>query len=145
MFTLAEVRDWTAAKRGLWLSQIGLITLEPGLAWHWTWIALLGALLITAGVVSSAHGLLPVIATRKMRRVDPGLGAFFIGVITLSAAAIAGVALVAPRSPWGSSPGGFGAMVYGVLVIAVGLLPCTAGMLCKIVPFLTWMRAYGPR
>ncbi|HWL16188.1 MAG TPA: hypothetical protein VNR00_11320, partial [Opitutus sp.] len=29
--------------------------------------------------------------------------------------------------------------------IGGGLLPCIAGMMCKIVPFLTWMRAYGPR
>jgi hypothetical protein len=145
MFTLAEVRDWTTAKRGLWLSQTGLLILEPGLAWSWAWISAVGAALITAGVASSARALLPVIATRKKRRIDPGLGAFFIGAGTLVLAAIAGLALVAPRSPWGSAPGGFSAMIYGVLVIAGGLLPCTAGMLCKIVPFLTWMRAYGPK
>ena len=36
-------------------------------------------------------------------------------------------------------------MVYAVLGLAGGLLPCIAGMMCKVVPFLTWMRAYGPR
>ncbi len=36
-------------------------------------------------------------------------------------------------------------MVYAVLGLAGGLLPCIAGMMCKIVPFLVWMRAYGPR
>lgn len=35
-------------------------------------------------------------------------------------------------------------MIYALLGILGGLLPCVAGMMCKVVPFLTWMRAYGP-
>ena len=36
-------------------------------------------------------------------------------------------------------------MVYAILVLVGGLLPCIAGMMCKVVPFLTWMRAYGSK
>ncbi|HEU5078442.1 MAG TPA: hypothetical protein VFT72_04480 [Opitutaceae bacterium] len=144
MFTLGEVRDWRLAKLGQWLVQGGLLVLAPALAWHLSWIALIGAGAIASGVLCSAIGLGLAMASRKKRQIDIGLRVFLFGGIALCAAAIAGVILVAPGSPWGSAPGGFGAMVYAVLALGMGLLPCIAGMLCKIVPFLTWMRAYGP-
>jgi hypothetical protein len=52
--------------------------------------------------------------------------------------------LVWPTTRGGSAPGGFSAMVYAVIVVLGGLLPVFVGMMCKIIPFLTWMRAYGP-
>jgi hypothetical protein len=145
MFTLGEVRDWRPANRGLWLSQAGLLGLVPALAWHLAVPALLGALAIAAGMMVSASGLRRALATRKKRALDPGVRAFLRGGLGACAAAVAGLVLLAPGTPWGSTPGGFSAMVYAVLVVVGGLLPCIAGMLCKIVPFLTWMRAYGPK
>jgi hypothetical protein len=145
MFTLGEVRDWRLPKAGLALSQTGLLCLAPALVMHATWLAFFAALAIAAGLCCSAIGLRRALATRKKRALDPGTRAFLRGGAGLCAASIAGVALVAPGSPWGSVPGGFSAMVYAVLGIAGGLLPCIAGMMCKVVPFLTWMRAYGPR
>src|SRR4026209_407587 len=56
-----------------------------------------------------------------------------------------GVVLAWPTTPGSAAPGGFGAMVYAVLVIVGALLPVIAGLMCKIVPFLPWMRAYGPK
>lgn len=144
MFTLGEVRDWRLANTGLWLAQGGLVVLAPALAWALGPLALAGALAIAAGIVCSAIGLHRALATRKKRALDPGVRAFLIGGLGVGAAAWAGVLLVAPGTPWGSVPGGYSAMVYGVLGLAGGLLPCIAGMMCKIVPFLTWMRAYGP-
>ena len=145
MFTLGEVRDWQAAKTGLWLSQLGLIGLAAALAWHIGPIAVLSGLTITAGLIFSGFGLSRALATRKKRTFDPGVSSFLRGGAGLGIAAVAGVVLVAPGTLWGSAPGGFNAMVYAILIIFGGLLPCIAGMMCKIVPFLTWMRAYGPR
>jgi hypothetical protein len=145
MFTLGEVRDWHLPNIGLWLSQAGLVGLMPGLAWHLGPLALLGALAITTGMICSAAGVRRALATRRKRALDPGTRSFLRGGLGACASGLAGLALVAPGLPWGSAPGGFNAMVYAVLMVAGGLLPCIAGMMCKIVPFLTWMRAYGPR
>jgi hypothetical protein len=145
MFTLGEVRDWRLARRGLWLSQCGLLGLAPGLAWHFTWLAVFSAVAIAAGMVCSAVALARALATRKKRHLDAGTRTFLQGGVGVILAALGGLALVVPGSPWGSAPGGYSAMVYAVLVVGGGLLPCIAGMMCKIVPFLTWMRAYGPK
>lgn len=144
MFTLGQVHDWRLAKWGQWSVQAGLLVLAPGLAWHRSWVALAGAIIIACGMTCSAVGLVQALATRKKRQFDVGLSVFLAGGIFLCLATLAGVVLVAPGTPWGSMPGGFGAMVYAIFALGLGLLPCIAGMLCKIVPFLTWMRAYGP-
>lgn len=145
MFTLGEVRDWWLANIGLGLSQFGLLVLAPALAWHVEPLALFGAVAITAGMVCSGAGLRCALATRKKRALDSGTRSFLRGGVGICVSGLAGLLLVAPGSPWGSAPGGFNAMIYAVLVVVGGLLPCIAGMMCKIVPFLTWMRAYGPR
>jgi hypothetical protein len=144
MFTLGEVRDWKLANTGLWFSQLGLLVLAPALVWQINALALLCALAITTGMICSAVGLKRALATRKKRSLDPGTQAFLRGGIGLCIAAVAGIVLLSPLSN-GSAPGGPSANVFAVLVIIGGLLPCIAGMMCKIVPFLTWMRAYGPR
>lgn len=145
MFTLGEVRDWRLPTRALWLSQLGLLSLAPGLAWHLAPFAVAGAAAITTGMIGSGVALRRALATRKKRALDPGTRAFVRGGVVVCGSGVAGLALVLPATPWGSAPGGFSAMVYAVLAIGGGLLPCIAGMMCKIVPFLTWMRAYGPR
>ena len=145
MFTLADVPDWRLVRTGLWLSQIGLFGLAPALAFNAGYVAALFGAAILAGLVVSGIAFKWTLATRKKRALDPGIKAFVRGAATLGLIALAGLALVWPTSPWGSAPGGFGAMVYAVCLFAGGLLPLFTGMLCKIVPFLTWMRAYGPK
>ena len=145
MFTLGDVRDWRLANAGMWSSQLGLAALAPALVWQIGSLTLLGAAAIVAGMILSAVGLAQALATRKKRALDPGTRSFLRGGIGLCVAGIAGVVLVVPGTPWGSAAGGFNAMVYAVLAVVGGLLPSIAGMMCKIVPFLTWMRAYGPR
>ncbi|MBP9914522.1 MAG: hypothetical protein KBF26_14070 [Opitutaceae bacterium] len=144
MFTLGEVRDWRLANGGLWLSQAGLLGLTPAFVWHLTLLAQLSAFAITLGVVCSGVGLWRALATRKKRVLDAGTQSFLRGGVGVALAAAVGQALL--FSGEGSSGvGGFRAMFYAVLIVFGGLLPCLAGMMCKIVPFLTWMRAYGPR
>ena len=145
MFTMGEVRHWWMAKTGLWLSQLGLVALVPGFIWHWEWVAFAGALAASSGLIFSGLGLKRALATRKKRRLDPGLAAFLRGGLALCAAAYTGTALAWPGSTRGLAVGGFNPMIYALLGILGGLLPCVAGMMCKVVPFLTWMRVYGPR
>ncbi len=135
MFTMGEVKHWWMAKAGLWLSQGGLMALIPALIWTFPIAAFAGAAAIGAGLVMTGLGLRRTLATRKKRRLDPGLVAFLCGWIGLCIAAFVGTAFIFS----GANP-----VIYALLGILGGLLPCVAGMMCKVVPFLTWMRAYGP-
>lgn len=145
MFTLGHVPDWRLARVGLWLSQLGLLGLAPALSCHAGYaVAGFGAL-IFLGMIASGFALHQTLRTRKKRSLDPGVSAFIRGLVALVISAMLGLLLVWPTSPWSSAPGGLSAMVYAGLLLAGGLLPMIAGMMCKIVPFLTWMRAYGPR
>lgn len=145
MFTLGEVRDWRPAKAGLWLSQLGLLGLVPSLAWDSGPAAALFGSAVAAGFACSGWGLWRALAARRKRPLDPGVRAFARGMATLAAAGWIGVTLIGTGSRGDLSAAGPGAMAYGVIAVAGVLLPCVAGMMCKIVPFLTWMRAYGPR
>lgn len=145
MFTLGSVPNWRPVRIGLWCSQIGLLVLTPALAWHRGWISFAAAALILIGLASSGYALRLTLATRKKRQLDHGVRAFAFGGVALVCAAAAGLWLLAPSTRAGSMPGGMSANVYGVWLIGGGLLPAIAGMLNKIVPFLTWMRAYGPK
>jgi hypothetical protein len=145
MFTLGDVPDWRPVRAGLWCSQIGLLGLAPALALHAGYAAAGSGALILVGLISSGWALKQALATRKKRLLDPGVWAFLRGLAGLVVAAVLGLLLAWPSTPWNSTPGGFGAMVYAVIVFGAALLPVIAGMMCKIVPFLTWMRAYGPK
>jgi hypothetical protein len=145
MFTLGDVPNWRPVRTGLWLSQIGLLGLIPALAWHAGYVAAIFGTLIFAGMISSGWALKQTLTTRKKRFLDPGVRAFLRGLAGLIMAAVAGVLLVWPTTVGNSAPGGFSAMVYAVVLFAGALVPIIAGMMCKIVPFLTWMRAYGPK
>lgn len=139
MFTLAEVRDLRGIGRALGFSQAGLLLLTPGLAWHSHAAELGGAALLLASFALSAVELRRVLATRKKRVFEPGLRGFFLGLALLGLAALGGAALAVGAGDLRA------ALAYGVVAVFGGVLASVEGMLCKIVPFLVWMRVYGPR
>jgi hypothetical protein len=145
MFTLGDVPNWRPVRLGLWLTQIALVGLTPALAWHNGYVAAACGALLLAGFIASAIAFKQTLATRKKRLLDPGLRAFVSGLAGMLLAATVGVVLVWPTFAGSSAPGGCSAMVYGLVIIFGVLLPAIGGMMCKIVPFLTWMRAYGPK
>jgi len=143
MFTLGQpgLPRWASA--GLLASQSGLLLLAPGLAASGRILTVGGALLLLVGVAASGAALIATLRTRRRRVLDPGVRAFVIGgvAIVLSAIGGAGLALdVVPDHkalPFASA--------YGLLGVVGGLSLMILGMLCKILPFLVWMKAYGPR
>lgn len=145
MFTMGVVKDWRLAKTGIWLSQLGLCALAPGLVWQIAPLDTVGAVSIAAGLIFSGIGLIQALDTRKKRRLDPGVVAFLRGGVGLIVAAFVGIVMSLIHPAHSASSGGLNATIYGLLAILGALVPCVAGMMCKVVPFLTWMRAYGPR
>lgn len=143
MFTMADLRQPRLVRAGLALSQAGLLALVPGLACGRAGVALVGAAGVAAGVASSGVALVATFRSRRRRTLEPGLKAFAFGAIVLGAAALCG--LVSLLLPGGTASAERHAFAYGTLVIAGALSTMVLGMLCKIVPFLVWMKTYGPR
>lgn len=141
MFTLADLGGprWVAA--GLALAQLGLIVLAPGLALGLRAIGVAGALLVLAGLGCSAVALRATLRARRRQVLDPGVKGFTVGAAVLGLAALGGFLLAVGS---GNTPGG-APTAYGVLVVTGALSLMVMGMLCKIVPFLVWMKVYGPR
>jgi hypothetical protein len=142
MFTMGEARRPRAAAVGLAASQSGLLLLATGFALEWQGVVTAGAILAVLGIASSAVAFAATLRTRRRRELEPGLQGFVAGVTVLAVAAVAGLALLA--LPPGTAALR-GAMAYGVIAIDGGVGLAVLGMLCKIIPFLVWMRTYGPR
>lgn len=143
MFTMADLRRAGWVRAGLWFSQAGMLLLAPGLACGQGTAALAGALLVGAGVGSSGVALIATLRSRRRKALEPGVRAFVVGAGILALAAVGGVVLLAlPASA--SSFAARGTIAYGITVGVGALSFMILGMLCKIVPFLVWMKTYGP-
>jgi hypothetical protein len=139
MFTLGVVRKLRNVGLALALSQLGLLVLAPALAWQRQEAQIAGATLLLASFALTARELRTVLATRKKRVLESGLWGFLFGLILLMVAALGGAALIFATTDLRT------ALAYGVVAVLGGVLASVEGMLCKIVPFLIWMRVYGPR
>ncbi len=143
MFTMGSLRRPRLVWAGLLATQAGLITLTPGLAWNVSLLTQIGALILATGILCSALAFRATLGTRRRKALEPGLKAFVLGAFILAVATVVGTALtfMPPGHAWAQQ----GIAVYGILIIPGALSLVVLGMLCKIIPFLVWMRAYGPK
>ena len=143
MFTMGELRRPRLVWAGLLATQAGLPALAAGLAWDQALLTRAGAVIVAGGVVASALALHATLRARRRKKVEPGIKAFVLGATVLGLSALAGAWLA--FAPAGHPLVPRGVSVYGILLIPGALSLAVLGMLCKIVPFLVWMRAYGPK
>ncbi len=143
MFTMGKLARADLVWGGLVCTQVGLLLLAPGLAWDLPALAVAGGGVLGTGLLFSGTALGATLATRRRRVLDPGIRAFLAGAVCAGTAGLAGLFLFA------FAPGDRAHQtllaLYAVLAVAGGLSLTVLGMLCKIIPFLVWMRAYGPR
>lgn len=143
MFTMATVRRPNGVWLGLIGTQSGLLLLAPSLAWGWSGARGAAVALLVAGLSGSAVALSATLRARRTRTLDSGLTAFVAGAFCLLLAAVVAVWRIHGNA--GDEHALTGASIYGLLLIAGGLALPVLGMGCKILPFLVWMKVYGPR
>jgi hypothetical protein len=143
MFTLSSVKCWRRVWVGLLVTQAGLVGLIPALAWEQPAPIAISALAICSGLAFSGWEMAATLAARNKRGLVPGLRGFVSGAALAGGAATIGLALAfAGARPAFDDPRW--AMLYGVVALLGGIVPMVLGMLCKIVPFLVWLRVYAP-
>ena len=140
MFTLGELRRPRTATAGLIVSQVALIVLVVGLSDLQAHGTLVGAALMGVGLALTGAALAATLQSRRRRKLEPGVLAFAVGAVGLGLAALVGVGLLLVPHPSVSA-----VTAYGIIIVPGGFGLMVPGMLCKIIPFLVWMRRYGPR
>ncbi len=139
MFTMGALRRPRLVAASVACAQAGLLLLVVGWLAPTPALVRAGATGLAASLAFSGGALRATLRARTRRPLEPGLRAFLTGLLLLAVSAPLGIALLP-----GLLPADRGAVVYGIVIIPAGLAFAVLGMLCKIVPFLVWMRAYGP-
>jgi hypothetical protein len=143
MFTLSTVQSWRRVWAGLLVTQVGLGVLIPGLIWEKNFLVCLAALTLCVGLALSGWELAATLASRHKRGLVVGLRGFVGGAALFAGAAAGGLTVaLAGNLPLAGNPKW--AMLYGLVALLGGLVPIILGMLCKIIPFLVWLRVYAP-
>lgn len=141
MFTMGQAKRPRFILAGLIATQVGLPFLATGLGLEWRVLAIAGAGIIAAGVGASGIGFVATLKSRRRARLELPIRSFVIGAALAAAAVVFGIVMLA--SPGAAQPQLPSA--YGFVLIAGALSLMILGMLGKIVPFLVWMKAYGPK
>ncbi len=142
MFTMGEARRPRFIWSGLLFTQTGLLLLAPGLAWNVHALIVAGTVILATGIACSGIALVATLGTRRRKKLEPGLCAFLSGASLLVPATVLGISLLLVEAGWNGLTRLIS--IYGTVIILGALSLMILGMLCKIVPFLVWMRAYGP-
>lgn len=143
MFTMGQLQKPDSIRTGLMLSQTGLVLLVPAMAWNWKPLLVAGGLLLVLAIAFSGNAFLATLGSRKRKRLEPGIKGFVWGMLALAATAIIGGYAVQTQPDLANDP--IIARVYFAMGVALALSLAILGMLCKILPFLVWMKAYGGR
>jgi hypothetical protein len=139
MFLLAPVPGRWSSRLQLWGLALGLPAVVLGLVGI-PGLLVPGALAVATAATSHAWWVLEVARGRKRPGLDWGLRCALTATVFLLPAVVLGVALAAdlvsgPRV----------ALAYAVVVLGGWVSLTIVGMMLKIVPFLVWYRAFGPR
>lgn len=139
MFLLAREPGGPLGQVQLWGLGLGVPLTVAGIVTH---PALLraGALGVAAAVLAHVAWIVEMVRNRRRPGLDWGLRFVLTGAVVLLPATALGLAIAfevlgGPRV----------ALAYVALVLGGWASLTIAGMLLKIVPFLVWYRAYGPR
>jgi len=141
MFTMGQLRNPGSIRNGLIFSQAGLLCLGPGIAWGFKPVLMAGLLFMTLAMIFSGHAFSATLRSRKRKRLEPGIKSFAWGMMALAAATLLGTYAIHSGSDLASDPKI--ARLYITVGVALALSLSILGMLCKILPFLIWMKAYG--
>ncbi len=139
MFTLGQAGDLRRVGWAIAGTQVALLVAATSMGLGWAAGRVLAAGLFAGAFALTAVELRRVWRTRKKRVAEPGIRGFLVGLAWLAVALFGGSALALGAGDWRS------ALAYGVVAVLGGVLMAVEGILCKIVPFLVWMRVYGPR
>jgi hypothetical protein len=140
MFLLAREPDGWVGHVQFWGLALGVPLLVASLLVERTSPAIAGAVLVTATVVGHLAWVAGMVWRRKRPRLDWGLRFVLTGAVCLLPAAGLGLGFAA-----GFWSGPRLALGYVTLALGGWVSLTIVGMMLKIVPFLVWYRAYGPR
>lgn len=140
MFTLGQVQLARCVAVGLGATQVGLPGIVVGLAVANPPLLLAGSAIVALGLGCTLAALIRTLARRRKRRWEVPMIAFCTGWGLLL---VAGIQVGTTRLGAGSWVSVQTTATYGYLLIPGALTLMIMGMLLKIVPFLTWMKAYG--
>lgn len=139
MFLLAPVPGRWSCRLQLWSLVVGLPSVVLGLLGA-RGLLVPGALAIAVAAGSHAWWVLTAARGRKRPGLDWGLRFTLTATVSLLPAAILGLSLAADLRS-----GPRVAVAYAVIVLGGWVSLTIVGLMLKIVPFLVWYRAFGPR